>query len=248
MKKLRLVTKILIACVLPLLMLSFILLSVDLCSGDRAWLEREYRKLDVGAYTRMSNEDMVRAFMQMVDYMKGDAESMRVLVTVNGSSVEMYNEREIEHMEDVRALYKGLTAAACFVFALALAALILALVAFRPKQERKAVLTFASKAALISFLSIFGFILIVGAWAALDFRSFWDALHIVFLDLESSTFDPAVSRMIRICPPELFFDMVIRIFALGLAACALPALAGGAYLLKTKSRPRAKGVREPFSV
>ena len=43
---------------------------------------------------------------------------------------------------------------------------------------------------------------------AIDFDSFWRAFHVVFLDLESSTFDPAESNMINICPAELFYDFI----------------------------------------
>ena len=91
---------------MPLLMLLPVVLFVEAYAGDRAWLQKEYDKLDINLYTGMSTDDQIRAFMQMVDYMKDDADTMDVLVTVDGEEVLMYNEREISHMVDVRALYK----------------------------------------------------------------------------------------------------------------------------------------------
>ena len=215
-------------------MLLVIFIGVELFSGDRAWLEREYTKLDINAYTGMSTDDMIAAFMQMVGYMKGSEKTMDVLVSVNGERVQMYNEAERAHMVDVRQLYKTLTIAKHAVIALAIAALVAAAVLHRTKSERREALTFAAKAALWSIFGVIAFLLALGAWALIDFGSFWSVFHIVFLDLESSTFDPSVSRMIRICPAELFLDMVIRIFVFSGSVMAVIAAVCGVYLKKSK--------------
>lgn len=235
MKKL---CKILIAVIMPLIMLLMIVLCVEAFSGDRAWLRREYDKLDINWYTGMSTDDQIRAFMQMVDYMKGDADSMDVTVTVNGEETLMYNEREVSHMVDVRALYKKIMLAKWCVIGLAALTLVLSLIVFKGKAEKRELLRFTAKAAVISFACILLFVLVIGLWAVIDFDSFWAVFHIVFLDLESSTFDPAVSRMIRICPAELFSDMVLRIFGTGLALSAVIAALGGAYLIISKKRAK----------
>lgn len=224
---------------MPLLMLLVIFVGVELFSGDKAWLKREYDKLDINDYTGMSADDMIAAFMQMVHYMKGEADTMDVLVSVNGERVQMYNEAERAHMVDVRSLYKMLTAAKYAVIALAVISLASAIAAHRTKEERRGILRFAAKAALFSIAGVIAFLLALGAWAAIDFNSFWEVFHIVFLDLESSTFDPSVSRMIRICPAELFFDMVKRIFIFAGGAMAVIAAAAGVYL-KTAGKKEGK--------
>lgn len=233
MKKLQTVSKALIGFTLPLVMLMLIFLAVSIASGDRAWLKREYDKLDINSYTGMSTDDLIAAFMQMVHYMKGDADTMDIEVSVHGERMQMYNETERAHMVDVRNLYKKLTVTGYIVLALAIISLALALAAHRTKTERRSILRFSAKAALWSIAGVVGFLLALGAWAALDFNSFWAVFHIVFLDLESSTFDPAVSRMIRICPAELFFDMVVRIFIFALGAMAAIAAVCGVYLKRS---------------
>lgn len=232
MKKLQTVSKALIGFTLPLVMLMMIFLAVSIASGDRAWLKREYDKLDINSYTGMNTDDMIAAFMQMVHYMKGDADTMDVEVSVHGERMQMYNETERAHMVDVRNLYKNLTIAGYIVLALAIISLALALAAHRTKDERRSILRFSAKAALWSIAGVVGFLLALGAWAALDFNSFWAVFHIVFLDLESSTFDPAVSRMIQICPAELFFDMVLRIFLFAGGTMAAIAAVCGVYIKK----------------
>ena len=215
MKKL---SKVFVGIAMPLIMLLIIFLSVEALAGDRAWLKREYDKLDINWYTGMSTDDQIRAFMQMVDYMQGRTSTMDVTVTVDGEEMLMYNEREISHMHDVRTLYITLTVAKWFVIAFAAVTLGLSLAVFKTKEEKRELLRFASKAAIVAFVCVFLLIIAAGLWAVLDFDSFWAEFHNVFLDLESSTFDPAYSRMIRICPAELFEDMVLRMFAVAFAA------------------------------
>lgn len=238
---LKRIAKVCIAISLVLMMLVIILLSVGAFSGNRRWLEREYEKLDINGYTGMSTEDQVRAFMQMVDFMKGKTDTMDVKVTVDGEEMLMYNEREISHMHDVRDLYRGLTVFKYCACAFMLLTVVLGVIAFRTRAEIRESNAFAAKAAVIAFCCVFGFILLLGLWALIDFDSFWAAFHIVFLDLESSTFDPAVSRMIRICPAELFCDMVIRIFAAAFAVSA--AVTAGLVILHRSDVRRAKKER-----
>ena len=236
MKKLRTITKILIGIAMPLLMLLFIVIGVELFSGDRAWLQREYDKLEINEYTGMSTEDQIRAFMQMVDYMKGRTDTMDVTVKVDGEEMLMYNESEISHMHDVRALYKKVTIGKWCAVGIIAAAAMLTVICCREKQGRSELLRFAAKALIIAFVGILLFLLTLGLWAILDFDRFWEVFHIVFLDLESSTFDPMESRMIQICPAELFSDMVMRIFAFGFAIDAALAAAAVIFLITTRKK------------
>ena len=226
---------------MPLVMLLLIFQSVKIASGDRAWLKREYDKLDINAYTGMSTDDMIAAFMRMVDYMKGGAKNMDVEVSVHGERVQMYNEAERAHMVDVRTLYRRMRIAQYAVIAFALVAVSLAAFSHRTREDGESILRFSAKAALWSIAGVVGFLLALGAWAAIDFNSFWAVFHIVFLDLESSTFDPAVSRMIQICPAELFFDMVVRIFLFAGGAMAVIAAVCGVYLKKSGKNGKKRG-------
>lgn len=119
-----------------------------------------------------------------------------------------FNESELSHMKDVRALTVK-------VLNLGFAALIIGtvLLLFAFLVLMKGVFKPFSKAFLIALGVLLLIVIGLGIWMAVDFDSFWTAFHIVFLDLESSTFDPAVSNMIKICPAELFFD-IIKHFAL----------------------------------
>lgn len=68
---------------------------------------------------------------------------------------------------------------------------------------------------------------VLAVWAAVDFYSFWILFHAVFLDVPSSTFDPAESLMIRICVQQLFSDLILRIAVYTVSACAVISILAG---------------------
>ena len=176
---------------------------------DHEWVEKEYERIDIEAQSGYSPETAAYVLGAMMDYSIGKFDYLdKIAIKENGESVLFFNESELSHMVDVRALTLN-------VLRLGLAALIVGTVLFLFALftlRREALRPFA-KAFLIALGVLLVVIAALGIWMAVDFDSFWTMFHVVFLDLESSTFDPAVSRMIRICPGELFSDF-IKHFAL----------------------------------
>ncbi|MBO6060725.1 MAG: DUF1461 domain-containing protein, partial [Clostridia bacterium] len=176
---------------------------------DKDWVEKEYERIDIEAQSGYSVKDAAYVLGRMMDYSVGSFDELdKVSVSENGETVVFFNESELNHMVDVRVLTTS-------VLKLGLAALIVgfALFALAFVLLRLAGLKTFAKAFLIALGVLIVIIAALGIWMAVDFDSFWRMFHVVFLDLESSTFDPAVSRMIRICPAELFSDFIMH-FAL----------------------------------
>lgn len=173
------------------------------------WVRKEYERLDIEAQSGYTAETASFVLTAMMDYSIGKFDKLdKISVKEGGEYVIFFNESELSHMKDVRAL-------TVTVMNLGLAALILGslLFVFAVVVLKNKVFIGFSKAFLIALGALLVIVIALGIWIAVDFDSFWTMFHVVFLDLESSTFDPAVSRMIRICPAELFSDF-IKHFAL----------------------------------
>ncbi len=172
------------------------------------WVRKEYERIDIEAQSGYTAETASFVLTAMMDYSIGKFDELdKISVKEGGEYVIFFNESELSHMKDVRAL-------TVTVMNLGLAALILGslLFVFVVVLKEDVCIAF-SKAFLIALGALLIVVIALGIWIAVDFDSFWTMFHVVFLDLESSTFDPAVSRMIRICPAELFSDF-IKHFAL----------------------------------
>ena len=112
----KLLSKILAYAAVPCLAAALISF-IDRLSGDKVWIKREYEKLDINDYTGMSTDEMCTVYLRMVDYMKGGTDELQTEVTVFGERTEMFGEREISHMNDVRKLWFGVETAKYILFA-----------------------------------------------------------------------------------------------------------------------------------
>ncbi len=226
----RTIAKICIWISAMLLLLLAMVFAVDIVSADHAWVEREFDRIETPD-TDMSAEDKARVFNRMLAYSRGEADSLDMTVTEFGKEVTMFNERELSHMVDVRVLLTSVLSLR-WIFPLAMAALLAFAIAVLKRQSVRTL----CKAYIVCLAMVALIVAVLGIWAAADFDSFWRVFHMVFLDLESSTFDVSESRMIRICTAELFFDMVVRFFVFAVVLAAIPAVAAGVYMAIRRRR------------
>ena len=197
-----------IAAVLAAVLLVYALLAGALTRifFDSAWVEKEYERIDIESETGWDAAQCAKVFNAMLDYSIGAKDELESMtVTEDGQETIFFNESELNHMKDVRALSTGVLKAGLIALIAGLALYVLAFALLK-----NAALRVFAKAFLITLAVLIVFIAAMAVWIAVDFNSFWRVFHIVFLDLESSTFDPAESRMIRICPENLFSDMIAR--------------------------------------
>ncbi|MEG2105413.1 MAG: TIGR01906 family membrane protein [Clostridia bacterium] len=179
---------------------------IQFSANDSAWFEAEYYKLDTSRQIGMSNTDINKAMKALIDYMEGRTNDLeKVKVKINGDSVRMYNNKDIDHMKDVKVLYQN-----CRMFRnIAAVSLIVLLVAVFLTMKRDA-LIILSKSFIWAFSAmavILGAILI---FAAIDFDAFWTFFHTLVFDNELWLIDPSKSYLIWICPSTLFYDIITR--------------------------------------
>ncbi len=204
-----------LACLAALLLIvSLLFTALQLVMHDAAWFSARYEAYGTAEAIGISTEDITAALMRLIDYMEGDVGSIEITVTENGVPVSMYNARETAHMVDVRALYQAWRSVRDFGL-LAAALLVLGACALLPRGMRLRTL---SKAYLRASAVFFLIVAALGIWVALDFNSFWLNFHYLFFDNDLWILSYATDRMIRICPQQLFYDIVVKFGLIFLAA------------------------------
>ena len=148
------------------------------------------------------------ALMAMIQYMRGCRDSIQITVSEYGSAVEMFNRQEIDHMADVKDLYQSFRRSRPAAIA-AFAAVLLLSLSERKRGRRGVALSSLGIAVALFFIILGG----LGAWAYTDFTAFWTAFHRLFFTNDLWLMDPAVCRMIRICPESLFSGMALSMAA-----------------------------------
>ncbi len=196
--------------------------------SDFDYYEGLYEKYNVTESLQMEMEDVMAVTEEMMDYLRGDRETLIIDTIVDGKEQEFFNEREISHMEDVRDMFVGgleqrLTCVVVIVVFMAI--LILG------KFKWKRILPKAFVITMVAFLIIGG---IIGILFATNFNYWFTVFHTIFFEGDTWLFNPDTSLMINMLPEGFFYDMTARIVIIFVSWMAI--LSIGAIILLKKSK------------
>lgn len=216
--------KTLLAALLWLLaILGLLMGALRLTINRPGYFSNIYEEMDTQSQIGISPADCTEAMMAMIGYMEGSRDSIQLTVTEYGQQVQMFNQQEIDHMVDVRALYQtfrdlgdvGLASLGLLLIGLAL-------------WSRWPGLARQIRRGWWLALGIFaGVLVVLGVYAAVDFSDFWTRFHYVFFTNDLWLMDYATCRMIRICPLELFSGIIAAFTGLSLLGIGGVSLAVG---------------------
>jgi integral membrane protein (TIGR01906 family) len=192
------------------------LTSIDIIVFNKGFFHNQYLKLDTAKSMDMSNDDLDKATSVLLDYIKGKKDSIDVEVVVKGEVVEMFNQREKDHMVDVRNLYLRMLDVRRSLMIIVAMVTMVALGLFDFVNFRQSARNVED--------SFKGVLLVVGAlgfYAILDFNSFWTMFHEILFSNDLWLLDPQTDRMINMFPEPFFKAMVMRIIVAFLVIMAL---------------------------
>lgn len=221
MKKL---TEFLTAVCFFFLSAAVLLTSVDMCCFDQNFYRKEYEKEDAMSETGMSLSSLMDATDVLLDYLRDERGDIVVEEEVSGTRREVFNSREIRHMEDVKALYHN---AMIFRNTAWICCIVFLLILFL--KDRKNFRTYCQNGFIYGITLAVMMMLFLLIWCAGDFSAFWIAFHELFFDNDYFYLDPNTSIMINMFPGNFFLHLVIKIvivWALILTVIGLVLFAG----------------------
>jgi len=165
----------------------------------------------------VSQNDLLTVTQVLLDYTSGVRSDMNVSVVVEGVDQPYYNQREIDHMVDVRNLYLNVIQIRNILALFAVFNLSL-LVIFKRKlvvKELQFGLTWVS-------IALGSLLLVIGSFAVINFEAFWTAFHKIFFSNDLWLLDPNTDRLINMVPEGFFIDLIVMIVThFGLALLSL---------------------------
>ena len=188
------------------LIIVLFLTSIELVAFDLEFYKNEYIKLNTTQNTGMSDDELMRVTEELLKYLRDEREDLNMSGIINGESRQVFNEKEIAHMIDVKDLFtKGVYLRIVSIIGFLFSLLLLYLLA------RKNMLRYLT----LSFLWIFGIILLFGIVLSIfiyqDFTPVWDQFHYIFFSNDLWQLNPETDILIRMVPEQFFFDTVQRI-------------------------------------
>lgn len=174
-----------------------------------------FQKYSISDITRISHQDLMSVSKSIRDYFNNSEEFLYVSTVVNNIKVySLYNDREIQHMVDVKKLIQS----SYLILNISTILLLLMLIFTIFKHRKKIVNTIHPISSLIKAGSILtiSIILILTILSFFDFESVFYQFHILSFSNDLWQLDPSRDYLIAMFPMGFFFDTTIIIGAMTL--------------------------------
>lgn len=192
-----------------ILILSLLLGSIYYVTVDTSFYEKQYEKNGTADHIGISQKDLMSATNVVVDYLKGDIENMEIKAEVKGVTREIFDQREKDHMVDVKVLFEILEKT--FITLVILGIILIGInIAIYKKQGIRNV----AKAFIPTALCFAIVVVVLGAIFIWNFNWFWTNFHLLIFTNDLWLLDPKISIMINMFPLNFFYACCFKILSI----------------------------------
>lgn len=214
--------------------------NIRIAAGDVWFYERGFREHDASGVTGIALPELDRAAGDIVRYFEDDAGTLRIIVDRGGEEVSLFNQRETEHMRDVKSLMRLIFR----IHEVALA-IVLSSVATRYLWAWERPLRQLAVESLAGLGLGLAAVAVVGAFALTGFDSAWNRFHELAFSNDLWQLDPATDRLIQMFPEAFWQEMTYLVGIATLVEGAVIAVAALAGLLVSRRRRLALAMPQP---
>lgn len=210
--------------------------NVRVAAGEARLYERGFREHDAAAVTGIPLAELDRAAAELIAYFENDARMLRIVVDRGGEEISLFNQRETDHMRDVKSVMRVL-----FRVHEVTLALIIAYVAGRFLWASESSARTLAKESLagvgVGLLTVGA----IGVFALTGFDAAWTTFHEVLFRNDLWILDPDTDRLIQMFPEAFWQETTYLIGAVTLAQAVLIVVASVAYLAFGRENGRHSG-------
>ena len=190
-----------------------------------------FDRYDIPEYTGIERDELISAGRQIRDYFNNDTDLLEINVVVRGIRVgNLYNEREVLHMRDVKGLVQGV-----YRVSEISALFLLLFIAGGFALWRRAFLPTLGRLLRWSGGTVLGLVLLVGIGSLVGFDRLFLAFHLISFSNDLWQLDPRRDYLIAMFPQGFFLDATLLIaFAIIIQSAVLVAVP--TYLMKRRQQ------------
>ena len=176
-----------------------------------------FDKYEIAEYTRIERADLIAAGKQIREYFNNDEENLIIRAYVGGVLAEsLYNEREIHHMRDVKALVRGVYLVQMLTL-LYMAAYIAVGFWLRRADFWETLGRDVSRGGKFTL----ALVVVVGLLALVAFNQLFLLFHLISFSNDFWMLDPRRDYLIAMFPQGFFFDATMLIAFCTIASAAV---------------------------
>ena len=165
---------------------------------------RGFEKYSISQKTGISSSELLNISKDLQKYFNNDKELLDTKAVIYGQNQDLFNEREIHHMRDVKSLVKG----TYWIFITALVYICLFTVA---RIIAGNIIPRISKLILYGSLSTIGIICLFGLLAILEFEALFLLFHQISFSNDLWQLDPRKDYLVILFPTGFWLDATLLI-------------------------------------
>jgi len=224
---LRRVATVLFVLSIPLLLITS---NVRWAANEPRLYEYSFDHYDAETRTGIARNELDYAARDLIRYFNDDRPTIRTLVTQDGETVPLYNERETSHLHDVKNLFRTVFRAQEASLAFALVYVVGLFV-----WASEASLRFLARTVLASSLFTLALLGLVAIGSLVGFNDLWTRFHMLAFTNDLWKLDPNTDHLIQMFPEDFWLDATLLVAGLT-AVEALALLAASAAYLRLPLR------------
>ena len=197
--------------------LTFFVMSIEQNAYNENFYMKKYKEHNIEQITGKSLEELNPITEKLILYLKGGE---------NDLLRPHFNEKEILHMEDVKALFD----LARIIKYIGIIIIILGFYYFWKKKD----IVLLAKTCLYGLFSNHIIIIIIGFLAFNDFNKYFTYFHLLFFTNDLWLLDPNTDLMIQMLPEEFFVGMATNIMISFLLYLTMLQVVSYLYIRKNK--------------
>ncbi len=213
--------------------------NVRFVAGDSWFYKDGFRRHDAAAVTQVSLPELDAAAGDMVRYFEDDRAALRILVTIDGQETSLFNEKETDHMRDVKSLIRAvfrLNEVSLGIIIVYVGAVVLWTRERSPRDLAKYCLLGVGLGVVV--------VGAIGGFALTGFDRAWTQFHEIAFRNDLWALDPSRDRLIQMFPEPFWEEMTFLVAGLTLLEVLALVIAATSYMLATKHREYPPGIQE----
>ncbi len=185
-----------------------------------------FEKYSISRISGITDSDLRQVGADIRGYINSGDEPLNVRTRILGTEQDLFNDREIAHMRDVKRLVWGV-----YILALASAVYLAAMVAAGFARQRGRFVEPLAKRAIYGGGLTLGLLVVFGILALVDFESLFIKFHQLSFANDFWQLDPRTDYLVRIFPDGFWIDATVWVAVRTIAGGFALTVAGSAYLV-----------------
>ena len=184
-----------------------------------------FEKYSISRVSGITDEDLRQVGADIRGYINSGDEPLDVRTRILGREQDLFNDREIAHMRDVKRLVRGV-----YILALASAVYLAAMAVIGFARQRGRFVEPLAKRMIYGGGLTLALLMVFGIFALADFESLFIKFHQLSFANNFWQLDPRTDYLVRIFPDPFWVDATVWVAVRTVAGALALIVAGSAYL------------------